>query len=55
MGVNGSGKTTVIHALACAYQPDEDGKGENHRFPEFFVPNTDSLWKGSEFTVANEI
>ena len=30
MGVNGSGKTTVIHALACIYQPD--GKGENHRF-----------------------
>ena len=47
MGVNGSGKTTVIHALACAYQPPEGGKGENHRFPDFFVPNTDALWKGS--------
>lgn len=22
MGVNGIGKTTVIHALACIYQPD---------------------------------
>ena len=33
MGVNGSGKTTVIHALACIYQPD--GNGENHKFPEF--------------------
>ena len=52
MGVNGSGKTTVIHALACIYQPD--GKGENHRFPEFFVPNTDSLWNGSDFEVVNE-
>lgn len=52
MGVNGSGKTTVIHALACLYQPD--GKGENHKFPEFFVPNTDSLWTGSEFYVVNE-
>lgn len=52
MGVNGSGKTTVIHALACLYQPD--GNGENHKFPEFFVPNTDSLWKGSELHVVNE-
>ena len=27
MGVNGVGKTTVIHALACAYQPPDDGNG----------------------------
>lgn len=46
MGVNGSGKTTVIHALACLFRPD--GNGEDHKFPEFFVPNTDSRWKGSE-------
>lgn len=52
MGVNGSGKTTVIHALACIYQPDANG--ENHKFPEFFVPNTDALWQGSEFHVINE-
>lgn len=54
MGVNGSGKTTVIHALACVYQPDDGGKGEKHKFPEFFVPNTDSLWQGSELYVVNE-
>lgn len=54
MGVNGSGKTTVIHALACAYQPPEDGKGENHKFSDFFVPNTDALWQGSEFFIINE-
>jgi len=53
MGVNGSGKTTVIHALACVYQPD--GNGENHKFPEFFIPNTDASWQGSEFSVVNEI
>lgn len=52
MGVNGSGKTTVIHALACLYQPD--GNGENHKFPEFFVPNTDALWKGSKLNVVNK-
>ena len=55
MGVNGSGKTTVIHALACVYQPDDEGNGENHKFPEFFVPNTDSLWRGSQLHVVNEI
>ncbi len=55
MGVNGSGKTTVIHAIACIYRPDDGGKGENHRFPEFFIPNTDSLWIGSEFHVTNEM
>lgn len=54
MGVNGVGKTTVIHALACAYQPPVSGKGENHKFPEFFVPNTDSLWAGSVFLVVNK-
>lgn len=54
MGVNGSGKTTVIHALACAYQPPEGGHGENHRFSDFFIPNTDALWKGSEFHIVNE-
>ena len=47
MGVNGSGKTTVIHALACLYQPD--GNGENHRFPEFFVPNTDIECKKRQY------
>lgn len=54
MGVNGSGKTTVIHALACAYQPPEKGNGENHKFSDFFVPNTDALWKGSEFYIVNQ-
>lgn len=53
MGVNGIGKTTVIHALACIYQPD--GNGENHKFPEFFVPNTDATWTGSELTVTNTV
>lgn len=53
MGVNGAGKTTVIHALACAYAPS--GKGENHRFSDFFVPNSDSLWNGSEFSIVNKL
>ncbi len=52
MGVNGIGKSTVIHALACVYQPVTGEHGENHRFPEFFVPNTDALWNGSRFSIS---
>lgn len=51
MGVNGSGKSTIIHALACAYAPYE--KGENYKFSYFFTPNPDASWKGSCFTVIN--
>ena len=29
MGVNGVGKSTVLHALACMFSPDE--KGEDHK------------------------
>jgi ABC-type hemin transport system ATPase subunit len=33
LGPNGNGKSTVLHALACAYQPME--MGENHKFSNF--------------------
>ena len=46
MGVNGAGKTTVIHALACVYQPLRTGG--NYTFPCFFIPTPDSSWKGSK-------
>lgn len=46
MGVNGAGKTTVIHALACMYRPD--GNGEDFKFPYFFTPNTDATWRNSK-------
>lgn len=51
MGVNGSGKSTILHALACTYAPYE--KGENYKFSYFFTPNPDASWKGSCFTVIN--
>lgn len=51
MGVNGSGKSTVLHALACSYSPYE--KGENYKFSYFFTPNPDASWKGSCFTIVN--
>lgn len=49
MGVNGVGKTTVIHALACMFQPNDEG--ENYKFPDFFTPSSDSLWANSELTL----
>lgn len=50
MGANCSGKTTVLHALACAYGPP-DQNATSYKFPQFFKPNTDSLWSGSDFTI----
>ena len=53
MGVNGIGKSTVLHALACAFQPDRNG--DDHKFPEYFPPNTDATWRDSKFDVEMEI
>lgn len=51
MGVNGSGKSTILHALACVYSPHD--KGEDYKFSYFFTPNPDASWDGSCFTVIN--
>lgn len=51
MGVNGSGKSTVLHALACTYGRYKNG--DNYTFSYFFTPNPDASWKGSSLTVTN--
>ncbi|MES1191378.1 MAG: AAA family ATPase [Steroidobacter sp.] len=51
MGGNCSGKTTVLHALACAYGPPFGTDSLGYKFPQFFRPNTDALWQGSRFTM----
>lgn len=51
LGPNGNGKSTVLHALACAYQPISDG--ENHKFSNFFLPSTDALWNDSYLEVTH--
>ncbi len=51
LGPNGNGKSTVLHALACAFGPVEDG--ENYKFSSFFLPNTDALWNGSEMEITH--
>lgn len=53
MGVNGIGKSTILHSLACLYQPHKNGK--YFRFVQFFPSNPDALWQGSEFTAKFDI
>jgi ABC-type lipoprotein export system ATPase subunit len=50
MGANCSGKTTVLHALACSFKPPTP-ESPSYGFPKFFRPNTDALWKGSNFSI----
>ncbi|AUY66883.1 AAA family ATPase [Klebsiella pneumoniae] len=50
MGMNGSGKSTIIHALACCYKPRTVTSKENNRFSDFFTPHEDNNWRDSGFT-----
>lgn len=54
-GTNGSGKSTVLHALACLYQPVKDSTRKDFKFPNFFIPTTMDLWNGSKFTIEYEM
>ncbi|MGX9828756.1 AAA family ATPase [Enterobacter roggenkampii] len=51
MGMNGSGKSTIIHALACCYRPEKLTSKENNRFSDFFTPHDENNWQDSGFTV----
>ena len=51
LGPNGNGKSTVLHALACAFQPHDIG--ENYKFSNFFLPHPDALWQGSEIEIVH--
>lgn len=50
MGVNGAGKSTILHALACCYKPDEVVR-KDYKFSDFFLPNTYALWDDSKFEI----
>lgn len=50
LGPNGHGKSTILHALACCFQP-LDERQEDYKFSNFFLPHPDSLWTGSEFRI----
>ncbi|MEA5014242.1 MAG: AAA family ATPase [Candidatus Limiplasma sp.] len=53
MGVNGCGKSTVIHALSCCYRPPVGSQNTDYRFPRFFLPSPHGLWQGSKFTMTH--
>ena len=49
MGVNGAGKSTVLHALACMFAPSDHG--EKYAFSFFFTPNPDATWADSKLSL----
>lgn len=51
MGINGSGKSTILHALSCVFRPKEKSSKENNRFSDFFTPHNENNWQDSKFSV----
>jgi energy-coupling factor transporter ATP-binding protein EcfA2 len=55
MGENGSGKSTVLHALASLYRPHEYtqvNRGDyGHWWTDYFIPHTGNLWMDSRLRV----
>lgn len=49
MGINGSGKSTIIHALACCYRPEHSTSKDNNQFSDFFTPHDDNNWQDNGF------
>ncbi|EKM6459668.1 AAA family ATPase, partial [Cronobacter dublinensis] len=51
MGINGSGKSTILHALSCVFKPKDKSSKENNRFSDFFTPHDQNNWQDSKFSV----
>lgn len=56
VGVNGSGKSTVLRALACVYQPKKNIQlpQEDYRPAKFFIPYEGCDWSGCSYEVRIE-
>lgn len=52
-GINGCGKSTVLHALSCIYKPLNINL-INYKFSQFFIPSTYSIWSGSKFSIIHD-
>jgi len=52
LGPNGYGKSTILHALACCFQPPNENQ-DDYKFSNFFLPNPDALWTGSELKITH--
>jgi len=51
-GVNGSGKSTIIHALLAIYKPGhQDPARRDYIFSQFFTPTSQITWQGSSFKI----
>ncbi|MGY0834220.1 AAA family ATPase [Azospirillum argentinense] len=53
MGENGTGKTTILHALACIYKQGTGPRApkEVYRWRDYFIPHTGNDWTGSSLDV----
>jgi len=55
VGANGSGKSTILHALACVFKPKGNYSAKDYnRLSDFFTPNKDASWDGSSFLIEFE-
>ena len=50
-GKNGSGKSTILHAMACIYRAPSGTDSRTIRFPRFFKKEDHVSWIGSFFRV----
>jgi len=57
MGANGTGKTTLLQTLACAYKKQEGlsltlmNNQVNYRYSDFFKPYGTNAWVGSKYSI----
>lgn len=51
LGTNGSGKSTILHALACINSPLASSDSVDYKLSEFFTPTVHSIWNGSCFFI----
>ena len=51
LGVNGCGKSTILHALACVFRPSESASKDYNKLSDFLKSNPDADWNGSHFKI----
>lgn len=56
LGANCIGKSSLLHALASCYQPEDGDRdlSENHRMSEYLKPNPHALWNNTKFDIKYE-